>query len=551
MPNTFHHERTQTRVSNGGRTWLWVILPFLFLGFLACLQLFNLAAHSRHGDLIVMGGALLGFPTLVVLAFALRQGLRHVRTFVPTLQWWHWAWALTFISALVFRVRGVNEIGAEPLDAWAVFRIGVDMLVAFILLARLALRRTHWLGSMFRGVVAALTIFGLVGVASTIWSVFVPWTLYKSCEYLIDVALLAGIVDTLDSTDQYRDFFNWTWALYGFLLLSVWGGVALFTEAALHGDKYGGGILGMRLQGVLPAVSANDVATFAGVLGLLSLARLFPISGERSNKSWYTLLLLASLVTMVLAQTRTALAGFMLGAMVILLFSKRGKVGAFLAFIVVPVVALTTMGGLIWSYIQRGQTREDLGTLSARATWWSFAWQTYLERPLTGFGAYAAGRFAVLAKLGLSGTSTMHSDYLEIIVGTSIWGLIPFVVTMVVIGWLLWRCVRNPAYFVGLGTSSTQVDASGALVLGAQERQLAFEALAIFALLGFRSIFMTMLTWHPPLHFLAILGYVEYLRRRRRAGIESCSEVVAGHAAGTDPQLELAFGAADAGSSGN
>jgi len=28
---------------------------------------------------------------------------------------------------------------------------------------------------------------------------------------------------------------------------------------------------------------------------------------------------------------------------------------------------------------------------------------------------------------------------------------------------------------------------------------------------------MTMLTWHPPLHFLAILGYGEFLRRRQHA----------------------------------
>ena len=94
----------------------------------------------------------------------------------------------------------------------------------------------------------------------------------------------------------------------------------------------------------------------------------------------------------------------------------------------------------------------------------------------------------------------MHSDYLEILVGTSFWGMIPFLIALLCTWWLLLRYVRD---------SSSDL----------QQRQLAFEAMAILALLTFRSVFMTMLTWHPPLHFLAILGYAEFLRRRQHAWV--------------------------------
>jgi O-antigen ligase len=212
----------------------------------------------------------------------------------------------------------------------------------------------------------------------------------------------------------------------------------------------------------------------------------------------------------------------LLGGFSIVLFSKRGKLGALLTFIAAPAAALVTMGGLIWSFLERGETARQMATLSSRAQWWAFAWQTYLERPLTGFGAYAAGRFAVMAKLGSGLTSSMHSDYLEILVGTGIWGMIPFLAVLVGLWWLVLRDVRNPC--------------------NPQARQLACEGLAVLVLLTFRSIFQPMFTWHPPLHFLAVLGFAEYMRRRRQQEVQVVDgSITAPLADSSDGQMQLAF----------
>ncbi len=493
-------------------------------GCLAFSQLVQFSSHLNHSGLVIIAGALLGVPLLVVLGLALQQGLSHARTLVSSLRWWHWLWAMLLFGALTFRIRGASEIASDPLDAWAVFRVAIDMLVAFVLLVRLTLRRTHWPASMLRGVVGALTVYGLVCLASTTWSVFPPWTLYKSWEYLIDIALVAAILESVKSTKDCRSLFNWTWTLYGVLLLSVWKDVLLFPQESLHGETLQqGAALGVRLDGVIPALSSNDVGTFAAIIALISLARLFPSTGRRSHTSWYVVLLAGSVVTLVLAQTRSAIIGVMFGGFVILLFSRRGgRLGALLTFVVAPIVALSTMGGLIWSFLERGQTEAQMATLSSRAQWWAFAWQTYLDRPLTGFGAYAGGRFGVLAKLGLGLTSTMHSDYLEVLVGTSIWGMIPLIVTLAATWWLLLHYARHP--------------------LDAQERQLAVEATVILAMLTFRSVFNDQFTWHPPLHFLAVLCFVEYIRRKRQALSQVAPPALQSRLiVEPDPQMELAF----------
>lgn len=516
-------EEIGRRPSHRGWTYFWIGLPLALFGYLAFSGLVQFSSHFKHASLVLTAGALLGIPVLVALGFAIGQGLSGASTLVSSLKWWHVLWAMMLFSALTFRIRGASEIASDPLDAWAVFRITIDMLVAFVLLARLTLRRTHWLGSMLRGVVGALTVYGMVCLASTVWSVFPPWTLYKSWEYLIDIALLAAILESAHSTEDFRSLFNWTWTLYGVLLLSVWKDVLLFPHESLYGETLQhGAALGVRLDGVMPAMASNNVGTFSAIVALVSLARLFPSTGRRSHTSWYGALLVGSLVTLVLAQTRSAIIAVMLGGFIILLCSKQRRLGALVTFVVAPIVALSTMGGLIWSFLERGQTEAQLATLSSRAQWWAFAWQRYLDRPFTGFGAYAGGRFAVLAKLGLGLTSTMHSDYLEVIVGTSIWGLIPLLVTLGATWWLLVRYVRH----------STDP----------RERQLAVEATVIMVMLTFRSVFNDVFTWHPPLPFLAILGYVEYLRRRRQATPQVAAPSLQSRLIREpDPQLESTF----------
>jgi O-antigen ligase len=486
-------------------SWIWVAALFGLLGLLAMLAIDGIVSH--HGFIAIL--ALVSLPVvLIALILALRWALRFLHDLKPQLRWYHGLWLLVFASALVFRIRGVDDIRQNPIDAWALYRIGIELIVTAALFIRLALRRTPWLGSMFRGYVGVIAAFGVVELASTVWSVYPTWTLYKSCEYLLDIALLGAILATVQSVKAYQTLFNWTWMLYGMLLASTWLGVLFWPHRALYpNDGVGVGVLGIRLEGVMPAVSSNDVGTFAGILGLIALCRLLPIAGEKSGRAWYILLLVASVATMVVAQTRSAIAGFLFAVFLLLLFSKRLGLSAFLTFVVGPLLVVSSLGGLIWTFLERGQSTQQLETLSSRVGWWSFAWQKFMERPLTGYGAYAAGRFAVMAKIGMGETSTMHSDYLEMIVGTGIWGLTLFLVALLGTWWFLTKYLRH----------STAISV---------EQQLAYEAIVVLGLLTFRSIFMTMLTWHPSLHYLAILGYAEFLRRRRLRAVPLSIHVI-------------------------
>ncbi len=466
-------------------------LPFLAAG-VAGGVVFAWTAGRLGSGLATL--ALVAAPFILwVVVTALVQAGHGLKDLRGSLRWWHALWFLSLASALVFRVRGVQGISENPMDAWAVYRVVVESVVALILLTRLALRRTEWTAYLLHGLVGWLLAYGLICLASSVWSVFPSWTLYKSVEYLVDIALIAAVVATVQSAEGYKSLLDWTWLLYGLLLVTVWVGAAVWPEKGLYARNFPVGVLGFRLQGVLPAVSANDVGTYSGILAVIALARIFPVIGRSSSRAWYGLLFLASVMTVVSSQTRSAIAGLVFAVVIMLIFSKRFGTSAFVGGLVTLMLAASSVGGIIWAFLERGQSTSQMESLSSRVDWWSFAWERFLERPFTGFGAYAGGRFAVLARMGFGETSTMHSDYLEIIVGTGFWGLLPILIALIGAWWYLSRFLRR---------------SSGDAAL----RQTAYEAIAVLALLTLRSFFNTILSWHPPLHFMAILGLAEYLR---------------------------------------
>jgi O-antigen ligase len=134
-------------------------------------------------------------------------------------------------------------------------------------------------------------------------------------------------------------------------------------------------------------------------------------------------------------------------------------------------------------------------SFSSRLEWWEVALEKFAMYPFTGLGMWAAARFGVLAKIGFTQTATIHSDWVEIIVGTGAWGLTPVLILMTMAWWIL---VKN--------TINTRLNEA--------DRQLAYEGMAVLAVVTARMFFMTDLSLHPPCHFFVALGAAEFLRRK-------------------------------------
>ena len=495
-------ERSRTWNLSGDAGPTWQLALFLLLGMGMCVVVLFVMGHAgSNAGLFALAGVIAG-PPLAIYGFIITKQVWTAEwALVTNLKWWHWLWFVIFASGLVLRVRAATTVYNAPVDSAAVYRIALVFFCAAWLLLLLFTRTINWVESLFSGLVCCLTIFSLYAALTTVWSVYPAWTLYKACEYSVDIAALAAILLVVRDVYDWKSLFDWTWTFFGLCLLSAYAGIVIDPKDALeHG--YSLGALGVRLKGVYPAQGANRIGDLSAIMCVIALVRWLPMEGKCRKNSFYIFLGLFGGVTLILSQTRTAMLGCAVGAFVVLWLSgKLGlrsmlTVGAASAIFLTFVMTATPIGDIVLTYLRRGQTDAQISSLSGRLLWWETAYDLYSRTPLgIGMGAFAAEKVPVLNAIGLAG-ETLHSDYMETLLGTGVYGLMPLVASLAATWWFLIKNVHHP------GRTP-------------MERQLCLEALGVLGMLTVRTVFMDIMILHPPQHYFVILGLAEWFRRNR------------------------------------
>jgi O-antigen ligase len=462
-------------------------LPFLIVGVVGSITGAWLVMQKGVNLGLVSLAMVLALPAMLASLVGLKEVWRVLGAFRSQVKWWHWIWLLSLSSSFVFRYRSSAEIAQNPFDSSALLRLGPEVIVGCILLARLVFRKPDWGPSMTRGIVGSMAIFGTVCLISSLWSVKFSWTLYKSLEYLLDLSIIALVLAIVRTSDEYKTFIDWTWVIAGATIAWVWIGLPIWPQQSWAEES--------RLAGAYPIVSSNELGDTGAVLILVAAIRYWPLIGQCKNKAFYALTALLGVVTMIAAQTRSAFGGLAVAALVVLFFAGRTRYAIWGSFLAVPAVIFTSLGPKIMTYLQRDQSEAELVSMSSRLDWWAIGYKMFMQHPFTGLGAYAGSRFAVLTNVG---APQLHSDWLEVIVGTSIWGLMPFVIALVWIWAILIRYYRGHW-------------------LSAEDRQLTLEMIGVMTIITIHSFVNVEMTWHHPTLFLIILGWAEFMRRRLKA----------------------------------
>jgi O-antigen ligase len=454
-----------------------------------CIAAMSAGAAAAAAIGPISGGGFIVATLLLVFGLAVVPDIRtRIGALARQFRWTHYLWILFYLSGLVLRVRETNEIRENPLDAWAVWRIGLIGIVAMVLLLAGQLRNYAWAESLKRGLPAALTVYALVCVLSTAWSSYASWTLYKALEYLTDVALLCAVVAMAKSTRDLKSLFDLSWLLLGLTMASVWLGVVLSPGSTIQHNV---GLIGIQIEGVMPAIASNGVGDIAATIALVAMVRLLL---RNSGRRFYLVVLIASLATLVLAQSRSPILGLLISAPLALVVGRRLRWLIVIAVVAVSAVVVTNASDTLWRAFLRGQDQAEFQSLSGRTVWWDAALQAAQKRPLTGYGAYAGSRFIDVQVLDPTGSS-VHNEWLEILLGTGALGLAPVTVAFVA-SWIV--------LLLALRTSPADCERHALLV----------EAVAVLALQSVRSYFSVDLTWHPPMQFLLVLGLAEFIRRQ-------------------------------------
>ncbi len=474
--------------------WIGEVAIFALLGVMA---LYVMAPfHSKVVVLTVLFAPLFLF---FVAPFAIRGAWTNTNSLAQSFTWWHWLVLLALLGSLDYRMKAydVADIATNPVDTSVKIRLFCDGLMAMILAIRLVSEKTAWLRPMFRGLFAGLSVFVAISLTTTLWSVKPYWSFYKSAEYGLDVALVVAIVTSVNSLGELKLLLNWTYALCGGLL-----GLAV-AEAIIVprlGFDYGplGTLTLPELTGVFPAQAPNGLGTYGAIIAIVALCRLMSGTEERSNRGWYQIVLGFGILAMALTEARSAIGAFVVAVILYLVLTRRVIAGGILAAASTLVLLVSGLGSALLDYLMRGQTALQFSQLTGRTELWAVAWQRIMERPFIGWGAYAGGRFVVLPALQKTGFVDVDSTLVETLLDTGIPGLLALLIVVVAAWYLLFRGFRSER-------------------LETSERSLALESLLVLAILTMRCVFVSNLTRHPALPFLAIIGFAELVRRKLKA----------------------------------
>lgn len=411
-------------------------------------------------------------------------------------------WGCLLAASLVWSLSRNPLYSVDQVGTSNYVRLAFLVLGVMVLLVVGASYRFAFLSELGTGVLGIFFLFSLWGMASTLWSVFPVGTLYKSLEYSTMLALLALTASLINLTvkhSQNRSFalksvFDFGWLLIFLLIASVYVGIVIWPQyAVLREYRDVTGVLGFSIQGALPGISANSVGELGAILGTVALVRLLLRQG---SKVFYVPILALSVLTMVLTQSRSPILAFCVGVAVVLVLNRRFGLLAVSGALLGGVV-LTQYGQLLYEFMARGQTGQNIAALTGRVAFWEASLQAVGERPLGGYGAYDGGRYILQTALGES-RSSVHSTWLEVLLDTGVVGLVLFSVGVAATWFLLFR-LRPYATRDPIG------------------RLLWFESLGVLTVLSVRSVFSVNLVWDWNVLFLGLVLIFICVTRRQVA----------------------------------
>jgi O-antigen ligase len=347
-------------------------------------------------------------------------------------RWWLTACVLTLIVASDYQLRNrpPEDALAAAIDVTILFEVGLYGLVAAYLLfahgAPLRLRSVHPVVYF-----AALWI-GLM-VLSLTYTPYPQYAVVRVGQMVVVFALTAIAAGKATRADFHR-------LAHGFMVLvalSIAYGVVIpsvpvnqrqvgrFTWFAIH-----------------PTVSG----ILAGMATLMALAYVASGRRARPGPMWsqavYLGLLGVSTAALLAAQTRGAIGGVVVGAMVLLVASRRdarSRVEMILAGMVTVAVIALVAPAQVSAYFTRGERPDEIATLSSRTDLWSVALDAFGQNPIFGYGVTSSrGLFYDETGLG-GGHNAVINTLVELgIVGIAVWGTL---IWLVVRG--IWRLPRT------------------------------------------------------------------------------------------------------------
>lgn len=371
---------------------------------------------------------------LVLAPGALRTPLHSLRR---RLKREHLAILLALLGTHSFVGRSTaEEILRNPLVLERIVR-GALAAAALVLILPLLIRRLRTYPKAGPGI-AALALYVIVAGASVLYSAAAFVTAAKVFELGVGFLIIWALALTPERPGEaLRGAVRFVISLEAALIATAVLGFFLLpgTFSAIQDRP---GFLGPATL-VSPYSHSNGLSASGSLVAAYALALFLNYDKARERRKWGILAAAGTLGTL-LASGRQGLVIWVVATAALLWVHRRQLFALFLGPVTALLVALNW--SFIWQVLTRSQPASTLSTWSGRRVWWSNAVEVWKDHPWTGYGFGAGGRFIAQAQIGRT-TSSLHSGYIEALVGVGLVGLVPLAIAVLrMVIWCVDRLVR-------------------------------------------------------------------------------------------------------------
>ena len=302
-----------------------------------------------------------------------------------------WApWGVLWVALWVSINTGPWTLKHTPEGVWGWLhwiRTTFPLLIAAGC-AAFALSRGSAVGRMYPGPVKLWFAYGLVGLlASTVWSPHPVDGVYWAVAYLAGFGVIALISVSRDPLAECVSLNKLTWIVTTAFLLAL---VVLARDTLVQGtglEMTGYGVVGRTGAVAGMAMSrSSGMARFAAVPGIVAFTLLWEAKGLR--KLLWALPFAGSVFLIYIMQSRGAIVGFA-GSLVFVVWflSRRTRaIGIIAIAILVLALAVNAIPEEIISHLTRGQSVEEMESMTGRTRAWANAWVWIWKSPIWGWG---------------------------------------------------------------------------------------------------------------------------------------------------------------------
>jgi len=326
-------------------------------------------------------------------------------------------------------VTTAEEVAADPVVLERVLRGGLAGLALLVIVPVLFRRAKAASAATFPGM-TAITLYGVVALFSTLYSVFATGTVGKVVELSAGIAIVWAVALRPDARKGLRDMIYFVVMLEAALVVGAAIGFFALPDVFAIPTRREGFLFAETM--LSPWSHSNALSASGGLVAAYSLAMVLTLDDRKTRWRWFALLI-GSSFGILLASGRQGVLIWLAGVSILLWLMRRRL---FVMFLFPAAAGLVVVyWDVLWPIITRGDGPRNIATLTGRTGFWEAAYIAWLDHPLTGFGFGSGGRFVALRSIGRDTISSLHSGYMEALIGVGLLGIIP-------LAYAMWRVAR-------------------------------------------------------------------------------------------------------------